>query len=41
MNADPEVMEYFPATLTRELSDALIDRIGEGFDRYGFVPHPR
>jgi ribosomal-protein-alanine N-acetyltransferase len=36
MNADPKVMEYFPATLTRDLSDTLVDRIEEGFDRYGF-----
>jgi RimJ/RimL family protein N-acetyltransferase len=27
LNADPEVMEYFPATLTREESDAFADRI--------------
>lgn len=26
MNADPEVMEHFPAPLTRDESDALIDR---------------
>jgi RimJ/RimL family protein N-acetyltransferase len=26
LNSDPEVMEHFPATLTREQSDALIDR---------------
>jgi RimJ/RimL family protein N-acetyltransferase len=27
MNGDPEVMEHFPATLTRAESDALLDRI--------------
>ena len=27
LNADPEVMEYFPAPLTREESDAFADRI--------------
>ena len=27
MNADPQVMEHFPATLTRAESDALVDRI--------------
>lgn len=26
MNADPEVMQYFPSTLTRAASDALADR---------------
>ena len=26
LNADPEVMEHFPATLTREQSDAFVDR---------------
>ena len=26
LNADPEVMQHFPAPLTREQSDALIDR---------------
>lgn len=27
MNADPEVMRHFPAALTREQSDALVERI--------------
>ncbi|WP_204101545.1 GNAT family N-acetyltransferase [Occallatibacter savannae] len=27
MNADPRVMEFFPGTLSREESDALMDRI--------------
>lgn len=27
MNADPRVMEHFPSTLSREESDALLDRI--------------
>jgi RimJ/RimL family protein N-acetyltransferase len=36
MNADPEVMEYFPAALTPDQSDALIDRIETGFERRGF-----
>jgi RimJ/RimL family protein N-acetyltransferase len=27
LNADPEVMEFFPALLTREQSDALADRL--------------
>jgi RimJ/RimL family protein N-acetyltransferase len=29
MNADPRVMEHFPAVLSREESDGLVDRIGE------------
>jgi RimJ/RimL family protein N-acetyltransferase len=36
MNADPRVMEHFPATLTRRDSDALVDRIVAHFDRHGF-----
>ena len=36
MNADPMVMQYFPATLSRAASDALIDRIEDLFDRQGF-----
>jgi RimJ/RimL family protein N-acetyltransferase len=35
MNADPVVMRYFPATLGRAASDALIDRIEDLFDRRG------
>jgi RimJ/RimL family protein N-acetyltransferase len=29
MNADPRVMEHFPGTLTRDESDALVERIAE------------
>jgi ribosomal-protein-alanine N-acetyltransferase len=36
MNADPEVMEHFPATLTRDESDAMVDRIEAGFAEHGF-----
>lgn len=36
MNADPEVMAHFPAPLSREQSDALIERIEAGFARHGF-----
>ncbi|WP_245647323.1 GNAT family N-acetyltransferase [Microtetraspora niveoalba] len=36
LNADPEVMEHFPSTLTRERSDALADRIAAEFDVCGF-----
>jgi RimJ/RimL family protein N-acetyltransferase len=36
LNADSEVMRYFPATLTREQSDALVDRIATAFDQQGW-----
>jgi RimJ/RimL family protein N-acetyltransferase len=36
MNADDEVMEYFPARLTAAESDAMVERIEDGFERYGF-----
>jgi RimJ/RimL family protein N-acetyltransferase len=36
LNADPEVMEHFPATLTRAQSDALVDWIEAGIDERGF-----
>jgi RimJ/RimL family protein N-acetyltransferase len=36
LNADPEVMVRFPSPLSREQSDALVDRIERGFDRLGF-----
>src|SRR5579862_3811563 len=36
MNADPEVMRYFPATLGRAASDASIDRIEALFALQGF-----
>jgi ribosomal-protein-alanine N-acetyltransferase len=36
INADPRVMEFFPATLTREDSDALIDRIEAHWHTHGF-----
>jgi RimJ/RimL family protein N-acetyltransferase len=36
MNADPRVMRYFPSTLTREESDAMVDRAEAAFDRLGF-----
>jgi RimJ/RimL family protein N-acetyltransferase len=36
MNADPEVMEHFPATLTREQSDAMVDKIEKQFDERGY-----
>lgn len=35
MNADPEVMEFFEATLTREESEAFADRIERGFEEHG------
>ena len=36
LNADPVVMEHFPSTLTRDESDALVDRIAAHFDEHGF-----
>ena len=36
MNADPEVMEHFPARLSREESDALARRFDARFDEQGF-----
>jgi RimJ/RimL family protein N-acetyltransferase len=36
LNADPLVMEYFPARLTRSDSDQLIARIESGFDQRGY-----
>lgn len=35
MNADGEVMRYYPAVQTRERSDAVVERIGAHFGRYG------
>ena len=35
MNADPEVMRYFPARPDRAASDAAIDRMEDLFDRQG------
>ena len=36
LNADPVVMEHFPAPLDREASDALAARIAAHFDERGF-----
>jgi len=36
LNADPAVMEHFPATLSRAESAALAGRIETHFDRHGF-----
>jgi len=36
MNADPRVMEHFPARLSRADSDRLIERIEVGFETHGF-----
>jgi RimJ/RimL family protein N-acetyltransferase len=36
MSADPEVMRYFPAMLTREESDAFVDRARQGFAERGW-----
>jgi len=36
LNADPEVMRYFPAPLTRAESDAMVDAIIENFAMRGW-----
>ena len=36
MNADPAVMEHFPALMTREQTDAFIDRISPAIDERGW-----
>src|ERR1700737_3358365 len=36
MNADPRVMQYFPAPLTRAESDGLVARIRQHFASHGF-----
>lgn len=35
LNADPVVMEHFPAVLTCDQSDAFVDRIKAHFDEHG------
>jgi ribosomal-protein-alanine N-acetyltransferase len=36
LNADPRVMEHFPETLTREASDAMVDRMEGAWREHGF-----
>ena len=36
LNADPEVMRYFPSVLTREQSDEFIDRQRKLIDERGW-----
>jgi RimJ/RimL family protein N-acetyltransferase len=36
LNGDPETLKFFPATMDRAESDALVNRIEEGFERQGF-----
>jgi RimJ/RimL family protein N-acetyltransferase len=36
LNADPVVMEHFPSVLTREQSDAMVDRIHASIERNGW-----
>ncbi len=36
MNANPEVMRYFPNVMTKQESDAAVDRIEQGFENNGF-----
>jgi RimJ/RimL family protein N-acetyltransferase len=37
MNADPRVMEFMPAILSRAESDLLVDKIEKHFQTYGFA----
>jgi ribosomal-protein-alanine N-acetyltransferase len=37
LNADPAVMEHFPATMSRAESDGLVDRIEAAFDARGYA----
>lgn len=36
LNADPVAMEFFPSTLTREESDAVVDRMRRAIDERGW-----
>jgi RimJ/RimL family protein N-acetyltransferase len=36
LNADPRVLEYFPSLMTREESDAFVDRVDAHFAEHGF-----
>ena len=36
LNGDAQTLKYFPGTLDRAASDALIDRIEAGFDQRGY-----
>jgi ribosomal-protein-alanine N-acetyltransferase len=36
LNADPDVMHWFPSTLTHAESDAMVDRIEASFDDRGY-----
>jgi len=36
LNGDPETLKFFPATMDRAESDALVNRIEDSFERQGF-----
>jgi len=36
LNGDPQTLVYFPATLSRQESDALVDRIEARFEAHGY-----
>lgn len=38
LNGDPQTLVYFPDTLTRQASDAMIDQIEASFDARGYGP---
>ena len=37
MNADPEVMRYFPSVLTKDKSKEMLQRLKEHFETYGYT----
>jgi RimJ/RimL family protein N-acetyltransferase len=36
LNGDPQTLVFFPSTLTREESDAFVDRIEARFEQHGY-----
>ena len=38
MNADPEIMQYFPSTLNTKQSDEIKERIENHHEQYGYGP---
>ena len=36
LNADPEVMRHFPATMSREETDVMVDRLAIGWQQRGY-----
>jgi RimJ/RimL family protein N-acetyltransferase len=38
LNADPQVMAYFPSTLDTDASNGIVDRVQVGFAEHGYGP---